>query len=77
MQENTLFINPGLKNWDLGYCLIVEMIFTFFFTIAIFHAKNPKISIYHNGVTGTMSVVIGLYFGIKCSGAYSGAVLNP
>ena len=61
----------------MGYCLIVELVFTFFFTLAIFHAKNSKISLFKNGITGAMSVILGLYFGIRCSAGYSGAVLNP
>lgn len=70
-------IQPGNKLWNIGYVFVVELVFTFVFNLAIFHAKNSKLSLFHNGVTGAFSVIMGLYYGVKCAGGYSGAALNP
>jgi aquaporin Z len=72
-----VWISPSKKLWNFGYVMVIEMIFTFIFLMAICHAKTSKLALFHNGVTGTISVIMGLYFSVKCAGAYSGAALNP
>ena len=68
---------PADMDYNWAYVLFIEFFFTFTFHSVIMHSKIDKVSLWDNMVLGALSVTTAIYFSIKCSGNFTGAVLNP
>lgn len=56
---------------------LIEILFTFIMITSILHNIHPRLSIQSDTVLAVVSVIISIFFCIRCAGPMTGACLNP
>ncbi|TNV80670.1 hypothetical protein FGO68_gene10959 [Halteria grandinella] len=56
---------------------LIELLFTFILMVSILHNIYPRLSIQSDTVLAVVSVILCVYFCIRCAGPMTGACFNP